>query len=95
MFAAWLRGSRLRAADALLVFSVGGGNREKNVSANLVAALELAQEVGADVYGIVGPRRRLHARQPPTACVVIPPMVDAERSRPTPRDWPRWSGTCW
>jgi D-sedoheptulose 7-phosphate isomerase len=54
VFAEWLRGSRLTNRDGLLVFSVGGGSAEKNVSANLVAALQLAKEVGASIYGIVG-----------------------------------------
>src|SRR3954470_19389974 len=54
VFAEWLRGSRLAARDGLLVFSVGGGNVEKNVSANLVAALQLAKQIGASIYGIVG-----------------------------------------
>ena len=72
-FAAWLRGSRLRAEDALLVFSVGGGNREKNVSANLVRAIELAQSVGAAVFGIVG-RDGGYTREAAEACVVIPPV---------------------
>ena len=53
-FSEWLKGSRLRAGDGVLVFSVGGGNREKNVSPNLVRALELASEVGAAVFGVVG-----------------------------------------
>src|SRR4051795_6745068 len=53
-FIEWLRGSRLRAGDGILVFSVGGGNRDKNVSVNLVRAVELAREVGAKIYGIVG-----------------------------------------
>ena len=50
----WLKGSRLNEKDALLIFSVGGGNMEKNVSPNLVAALQLAKERGASVLGIVG-----------------------------------------
>src|SRR5437016_14283662 len=54
IFAEWLRGSRLRKDDALLVLSVGGGNLEKNVSPNLVEALKLAKECGATVLGIVG-----------------------------------------
>ena len=54
VFAAWLRTSRLGAADMILVFSVGGGNLEKNVSPNLVAALKYAKQVGATVGGIVG-----------------------------------------
>src|SRR6516164_6989408 len=53
-FSEWLRVSRLRTGDGLLVFSVGGGNREKNVSVNLVRSLELAKQVGAKVFGIVG-----------------------------------------
>src|SRR5437763_6841081 len=54
VFVEWLKGSRLSDKDALLVFSVGGGNAEKNVSPNLVAALQLARERGAAVLGIVG-----------------------------------------
>ena len=53
-FAAWLRGSRLREGDAVFVFSVGGGNREKNVSMNIVRALELARSRGAKILGVVG-----------------------------------------
>src|ERR1700733_1643733 len=53
-FANWLKGSRINKNDAVLVFSVGGGNKEKNVSMNLVRALELSKEVGASVFGIVG-----------------------------------------
>jgi D-sedoheptulose 7-phosphate isomerase len=54
VFSEWLKGSRLNGKDALLIFSVGGGNLEKNVSPNLVAALQLAKERGASVLGIVG-----------------------------------------
>jgi D-sedoheptulose 7-phosphate isomerase len=54
VFAEWLRGSRLNARDALLILSVGGGNLEKNISSNLVAALQLAKQRGAAVLGIVG-----------------------------------------
>src|SRR6201996_5188 len=53
-FSEWLKVSRLREGDAVLVFSVGGGNREKNVSVNLVKSLELAKDVRAKVFGIVG-----------------------------------------
>jgi D-sedoheptulose 7-phosphate isomerase len=53
-YAGWLSASRLSPKDAILVFSVGGGSRERGVSANLVRALELAVEVGTPVYGIVG-----------------------------------------
>ena len=54
VFAEWLKGSRLNERDALLILSVGGGDRERNVSPNLVAALALARERGASVLGIVG-----------------------------------------
>src|SRR5882757_5253704 len=53
VFAEWLKGSRINHKDALLIFSVGGGNVEKNVSPNLIAALQLAKERGASVLGIV------------------------------------------
>jgi D-sedoheptulose 7-phosphate isomerase len=54
VFSEWLKVSRLSANDAVLVFSVGGGNVERNVSVNLVHALELAKERGSKIYGIVG-----------------------------------------
>ena len=54
VFVEWLKGSRLQAKDALMVFSVGGGNLEKNVSPNLVSALQYAKETGASILGIVG-----------------------------------------
>src|SRR5215467_3694396 len=54
IFAEWLRGSRLAPRDAVLVLSVGGGNLEKNVSPNLVMALQFARSVGATILGIVG-----------------------------------------
>ncbi len=70
-FAAWLRGSRLSDKDALLVFSVGGGNAEKNVSVNLVRALEHARAVGARIYGIVG-RDGGYTAQVADGCVIVP-----------------------
>jgi D-sedoheptulose 7-phosphate isomerase len=79
-FVEWLRGSRLRAADGVLVFSVGGGNREKNVSVNLVRSLELAQQVGAKVFGIVG-RDGGFTKQAATACVLIP-TISPDRITP-------------
>jgi D-sedoheptulose 7-phosphate isomerase len=79
-FVEWLRGSRLRAGDGVLVFSVGGGNREKNVSVNLVRSLELAREVGAKIFGIVG-RDGGFTKQASTACVLIP-TVAPERTTP-------------
>ncbi|MCL2449026.1 MAG: SIS domain-containing protein [Polyangiaceae bacterium] len=79
-FVEWLRGSRLRAGDGILVFSVGGGNRDKNVSVNLVRSLELAKSVGAKVFGIVG-RDGGFTKQVADACVLIP-TVAAERTTP-------------
>src|SRR5216117_238528 len=54
IFANWLKGSRLGRDDMVLVFSVGGGNLERNISPNLVRALEYAREVGAAICGVVG-----------------------------------------
>jgi D-sedoheptulose 7-phosphate isomerase len=71
-FVEWLKGSRLTERDAVLVFSVGGGNRQRNVSVNLVAALELARERRAAIYGVVG-RDGGFTREVADACVVIPP----------------------
>jgi D-sedoheptulose 7-phosphate isomerase len=79
-FSEWLRVSKLHAGDGVLVFSVGGGNREKNVSVNLVRSLELAREVGAKVFGVVG-RDGGYTKQVADACVVIP-TVAGERVTP-------------
>jgi D-sedoheptulose 7-phosphate isomerase len=79
-FAAWLRGSRVGDRDAVLVFSVGGGDRERRVSANLVQALELARGAGARIFGIVG-RDGGFTRQVADRCVVIPPL-SADRVTP-------------
>ncbi len=79
-FSEWLRGSKLGSDDALLVFSVGGGDRERNVSVNLVAALELAREVAAPIFGVVG-RDGGHTARVAEACVVIPALYE-ERVTP-------------
>ncbi len=79
-FSEWLKVSRLNKKDALLVFSVGGGNREKNVSVNLVKSLELAKEVGANIYGIVG-KDGGYTKQVANACCVIP-TVSSDRVTP-------------
>src|SRR3954465_4174408 len=71
VFVEWLKGSRLTAKDALLIFSVGGGNVEKNVSPNLVSAIQLAKKVGASVIGIVG-RDGGYTAKEATACVIVP-----------------------
>lgn len=75
VFVEWLRGSRLRREDALFVFSVGGGNMEKNISPNLVHALELAKQVGASVVGVVG-RDGGHTKKVADACVLVPTVND-------------------
>ncbi len=80
VFATWLRTSRLSAKDALLVFSVGGGNVEKNVSPNLVAALDEAKAIGARIVGIVG-RDGGYTAQTADACVIIP-TVNATHTTP-------------
>jgi len=79
-FVEWLRGSRLRQGDGILVFSVGGGNREREISMNLVRAIEHAREVGARIFGIVG-RDGGTTRALADACVIIP-TVAAERVTP-------------
>ena len=73
VFVEWLKGSRLAAKDAVLVFSVGGGNKEKNISVNLVGALDLAKKTGAGIYGVVGSADGFTA-QAADVCVVIPPL---------------------
>ena len=71
IFVEWLKGSRLNARDGLLIFSVGGGNLEKNVSPNLVGAIQLAKKVGAAIVGVVGRDGGYTAREA-TACVIVP-----------------------
>ena len=80
VFARWLQVSRLRADDVVLVFSVGGGNVEKNVSPNLVEALKHAKEVGARILGIVG-RDGGYTAQVADACTLIP-VINAEHVTP-------------
>ena len=70
-YAGWLRTSRVGANDAMLVFSVGGGDAERNISANLVRALESAKEAGAAVCGIVGRDGGFTAKVA-DACVIVP-----------------------
>ena len=76
VFEKWLRVSRLKKADAILVLSVGGGNLEKQVSLNLVAALEYARSVQAKITGIVG-RDGGYTAQVADACVIIPTVNTA------------------
>jgi D-sedoheptulose 7-phosphate isomerase len=72
----WLRGSRLSQRDAVFVFSVGGGSREKNVSTNIVNAIDFAREVGAAVLGVVG-RDGGHTARVGDAVVVVPTVNPA------------------
>ena len=71
VFESWLKGSRLTTKDCIFVFSVGGGNAEKNVSVNLVNALRFAKETGAKVIGVVG-RDGGYTAKVADACVIIP-----------------------
>jgi D-sedoheptulose 7-phosphate isomerase len=71
VFSEWLGGSRLRAEDGLLVFSVGGGDQERKISVNLVRALELARSIGAAIVGVVG-RDGGFTAQVADACVIVP-----------------------
>lgn len=91
-FSEWLHVSRLSERDGLLVFSVGGGSREHNVSTNLVAAMEVAHEAGASIYGVVGaPGER-------SPCSPTSRSSSTRRRRCAPR-WSslfrRWCGTPW
>jgi len=80
VFEAWLRVSRLQARDAILVFSVGGGSVERNVSRNLLAALDFAKSAGASVCGIVG-RDGGYTAKVADVCVIVP-TVHADRITP-------------
>jgi D-sedoheptulose 7-phosphate isomerase len=80
VFEGWLRGSRIGPSDGVLIFSVGGGDKQKNVSVNLIRAIDVAKAAGADVYGIVG-RNGGYTKANATACVVVPPLY-ADRITP-------------
>ncbi len=80
VFVEWLRGSRLCKEDMLFIFSVGGGSLEKNISANLVRALQYGKEIGARIGGVVG-RDGGYTAQVADACVVVP-NVNAEMVTP-------------
>jgi D-sedoheptulose 7-phosphate isomerase len=80
VFEAWLRVSQLQSRDAILVFSVGGGSVERNVSPNIVAALDFAKSVGANVLGIVG-RDGGYTARVADVCVMIP-IVHPDRITP-------------
>ncbi len=80
VFAAWLRTSRGNSKDAVFVFSVGGGNLEKNVSPNIVAALKEAKERGMKIFGVVGRDGGYTGKV--GDCVVGVPTVEASRGTP-------------
>jgi D-sedoheptulose 7-phosphate isomerase len=71
VFVSWLRGSRLRAQDMVFVLSVGGGDLQRQISPNLVRALEYAKQIGATICGIVG-RTGGYTAQVADACVIVP-----------------------
>lgn len=80
VFENWLRTSRLQQRDVILVFSVGGGDLERNVSPNLVSAVQFAKSVGAKVIGIVG-RDGGHTAKVADCCILIP-TINAARVTP-------------
>ena len=69
----WLKGSHLNSKDMLFVFSVGGGNLEKNISVNILKSLEEAKKIGSSICGVVG-RDGGYTAQVADACVIIPPI---------------------
>jgi D-sedoheptulose 7-phosphate isomerase len=71
VFVDWLRGSKLTAKDGIFILSVGGGNLEKNISVNLIHALNYAREIGAKIFGIVGRDGGFTAKVA-DACVIVP-----------------------
>jgi D-sedoheptulose 7-phosphate isomerase len=79
-FSEWLRGSRLNSADMVLVFSVGGGDAEHNISTNLIRALQYAKSAGASICGVVG-RNGGYTAQVADECVLIP-VVNADSVTP-------------
>jgi D-sedoheptulose 7-phosphate isomerase len=80
VFAEWLKISKLKADDALFIFSVGGGNLEKNISPNLVRALQYAKTVGAKVLGVVGRDGGYTAKVGDAVCIV--PTVNPDAVTP-------------
>lgn len=80
IFVEWLKISKLTAKDILFIFSVGGGNLEKNISSNLVEALKYAKFIGAKVIGVVG-RNGGYTAQVADACVIVP-TVNTENITP-------------
>ncbi len=73
VFVKWLETSRLKPKDTLLILSVGGGNVEKNISPNLVSALQYAKKIGSNIIGIVG-RDGGYTKQVADVCILIPTL---------------------
>jgi len=80
VFVNWLKESRLGSKDGVFVFSVGGGNEEKNISANIVESLKYAKSIGSKIFGIVG-RDGGYTAQVADACVIVP-TVNSETVTP-------------
>jgi Phosphoheptose isomerase len=80
VFKGWLEGSHLNSKDTVMVFSVGGGDLEKNISPNLVLALQLAKVCGAKIIGIVG-RNGGYTAQVADACIIVP-VVNSQHVTP-------------
>lgn len=79
-FEVWLHESRLQSKDALLILSVGGGNKEKNISVNLINAIDFAKEQGAYICGVVG-KDGGYTKEQANNCIIIPPLFN-ERITP-------------
>lgn len=71
VFVNWLKGSKLNSNDGVFIFSVGGGNEEKNISPNIVEALKYAKSIGAKIFGVVG-RDGGYTAKVADACIIIP-----------------------
>lgn len=75
VFIEWLKGSHLTKNDAVMVFSVGGGNKEKNISANIVSALEFSKKIGSTILGIVS-RDGGYTKKVANVCILVPTITD-------------------
>lgn len=90
VFSEWLKVSRLNSKDTLMILSVGGGNKEKNVSVNLIHAMDLAKERGAKIIGLLG-RDGGYTAKVADACVIIP-TISQEQITPQAE---AWQGVIW
>lgn len=75
IFTEWLKGSKLSKNDAIMILSVGGGNKEKNVSTNIVSALDYAKKLGTTILGIVS-RDGGHTKKVADVCILVPVISD-------------------